>query len=40
MTRILAESLPGGASWSRVCRRATALTLTDVEGGTWEAAAA
>ena len=33
MTRILAESLPGGASWSRVCRRATALTLTDVEGG-------
>jgi urea carboxylase-associated protein 2 len=30
---ILAAKLPGGASWSRVCRRATALTLTDVEGG-------
>jgi urea carboxylase-associated protein 2 len=29
---ILAEELPGGASWSRVCRRGTALTLTDVEG--------
>jgi len=25
--------LPGGASWSRVCKRNTALTLTDVEGG-------
>jgi urea carboxylase-associated protein 2 len=24
--------LPPAASWSRVCRRATALTLTDVEG--------
>ena len=33
MTRILDEELPGGASWSRVCRRSTALTLTDVEGG-------
>lgn len=30
---ILATTLPGGASWSRVCRRNTALTLTDVEGG-------
>jgi uncharacterized protein len=27
------ETLPGAASWSRVCRRGTALTLTDVEGG-------
>ena len=27
------EILPPGASWSRVCRRATALTLTDLEGG-------
>jgi urea carboxylase-associated protein 2 len=25
--------LPPGASWSRVCRRGTALTLVDVEGG-------
>lgn len=25
--------LPPGASWSRVCLRATALTLVDVEGG-------
>jgi urea carboxylase-associated protein 2 len=25
--------LPGGASFSRVCRRESALTLTDVEGG-------
>lgn len=25
--------LPPAASWSRVCRRATALTLTDLEGG-------
>jgi urea carboxylase-associated protein 2 len=33
VTSILAEELPGGASWSRVCRRATALTLTDIEGG-------
>jgi urea carboxylase-associated protein 2 len=33
MAQILAELLPAGASWSRVCRRATALTLTDVEGG-------
>lgn len=33
MPAILAEELPGGASWSRVCRRNTALTLTDVEGG-------
>jgi urea carboxylase-associated protein 2 len=31
--QILRSELPGGASWSRVCRRATALTLTDVEGG-------
>lgn len=30
---ILDTVLPGGASWSRVCRRATALTLEDVEGG-------
>jgi urea carboxylase-associated protein 2 len=27
------EILPGGASWSRVCRRGTALTLTDLDGG-------
>jgi urea carboxylase-associated protein 2 len=33
VTQILAEELPGGASWSRICRRATALTLTDLEGG-------
>jgi urea carboxylase-associated protein 2 len=31
--RILAAKLPGGASWSRVCRRNTALKLIDVEGG-------
>jgi urea carboxylase-associated protein 2 len=31
--RISSETLPGGASWSRVCRRATALTLIDLEGG-------
>jgi urea carboxylase-associated protein 2 len=30
---ILDAVLPPGASWSRVCRRATALTLTDLEGG-------
>jgi uncharacterized protein YcgI (DUF1989 family) len=30
---ILEAILPGGASWSRVCRRGTALTLTDIEGG-------
>jgi hypothetical protein len=29
---ILDLVLPGGASWSRVCRRATALTLVDVDG--------
>jgi urea carboxylase-associated protein 2 len=29
----LAAELPAGASWSRVCRRNTALTLTDVRGG-------
>jgi hypothetical protein len=29
---ILDTVLPGGASWSRACRRATALTLVDVEG--------
>ena len=33
MAPILDAVLPPGASWSRVCRRATALTLTDVEGG-------
>jgi urea carboxylase-associated protein 2 len=27
------ETLPSGASWSRVCRRGTALTLTDLQGG-------
>ncbi len=27
------EELPGGAAWSRVCRRGTALTLEDREGG-------
>ncbi len=31
--RILATELPGSGSWSRVCRRSTALTITDVEGG-------
>ena len=30
---ILDEVLPPAASWSRVCRRGTALTLTDMEGG-------
>jgi uncharacterized protein len=30
---ILEAILPGGACWSRVCRRGTALTLTDIEGG-------
>ncbi len=30
---ILEAILPPGASWSRTCLRATALTLTDVEGG-------
>lgn len=30
---MLNEVLPPGASWSRVCRRATALTLTDLDGG-------
>src|SRR3954466_12483004 len=30
---ILATTLPGGASWSRVCMRNTALTLTDADGG-------
>lgn len=30
---ILDSVLPGGASWSRVCRRGTALTLVDLEGG-------
>ncbi len=30
---ILEAVLPPAASWSRVCRRATALTLTDLEGG-------
>ena len=29
----LDEILPPGASWSRICRRGTALTLTDLEGG-------
>jgi urea carboxylase-associated protein 2 len=30
---VLDAVLPPGASWSRVCRRGTALTLTDLEGG-------
>jgi len=30
---IVEAVLPGGASWSRVCRRGTALTLTDLDGG-------
>jgi urea carboxylase-associated protein 2 len=30
---ILAEELPGGASWSRICKRNTALTLADTAGG-------
>jgi urea carboxylase-associated protein 2 len=33
VAQIFAEILPAGASWSRICRRATALTLTDIEGG-------
>ena len=33
MDAILDAALPPGASWSRVCRRGTALTLTDLEGG-------
>ena len=33
MTPFDEETLPGGASWSRVCRRGTLLTLTDLEGG-------
>jgi uncharacterized protein len=30
---ILDATLPGGASWSRVCLRGTALRMTDVDGG-------
>src|SRR5258708_28624697 len=30
---LLDRLLPGGASFSRVCRRGTALTLIDVDGG-------
>jgi urea carboxylase-associated protein 2 len=30
---ILDELLPAAASWSRICRRGTALTLADIEGG-------
>jgi urea carboxylase-associated protein 2 len=30
---ILDAVLPPAATWSRVCRRATALTLTDLDGG-------
>jgi urea carboxylase-associated protein 2 len=30
---ILDVTLPGGGAWSRVCRRGTALTLVDLEGG-------
>jgi urea carboxylase-associated protein 2 len=33
MGALLDTILPPAASWSRVCRRASALTLTDVEGG-------
>jgi urea carboxylase-associated protein 2 len=33
VAQLFAETLPAGASWSRVCRRATALTITDLEGG-------
>jgi uncharacterized protein YcgI (DUF1989 family) len=33
MALISDEILPPAASWSRICLRATALTLTDVEGG-------
>lgn len=29
----ISEELPGGGAWSRVCRRGTALTLSDPEGG-------
>jgi urea carboxylase-associated protein 2 len=32
-TPILEAILPGGASWSRVCLRGTALSMTDIEGG-------
>jgi len=30
---LLDTVLPAGAGWSRVCRRGSALTLTDVQGG-------
>src|SRR5258708_40103678 len=30
---LLDTTLPGGASFSRVCRRGTALTMIDVDGG-------
>ena len=33
MATILDAILPAAASWSRVCRRGTALTLTDLDGG-------
>jgi len=33
MTPILDEMLPPAASWSRICHRGTALTLTDIDGG-------
>lgn len=32
-TTVLDVVLPAGAGWSRVCRRGTALTVVDVEGG-------
>jgi len=32
-TPLLEETLPAGGSHSRVCRRGTALTLVDIEGG-------
>jgi urea carboxylase-associated protein 2 len=31
--RVLDTVLPAGGGWSRVCRRGTALTLEDLEGG-------
>jgi uncharacterized protein len=31
--KLLEQTLPPGGSWSRVCKRGSALTLVDVEGG-------
>ena len=32
-TTLWAETVPGGATWSHVLKRGTALRITDVEGG-------